>query len=587
MEKERVKFKLNLDQRNYNIFNVTMLLEAPSNDFIIELPSWTPGSYLIREYAKNIQKLYVNRNGSKINPTKISKNNWKIPSIKGDKIEINYEVYSFEFSVRTNYLDDRKGLLNGTATFFYPVIIENGDKKQLKDMAVEIDVDLPNRWSAFTSLDEIAENVFYAEDYDELFDSPIGFGYYQVIDTFDYNYKETPCKTVIIGDKGSHDIAKFSDDLIKLQDYSIKMFGELPYDRYLWLLYIVETGGGGLEHKKSNVSITNRFAFHNRENYLNTLRLESHEHFHVYNVKRIRPKPLGPFDYENEVYTTSLWVAEGLTNYYEKIFLIRSKIYTIEEYQKALEDAINNYFSIYGRKIQSITESSFDAWIKLYRPDENTRNSTISYYLKGGLVGQLLDIEIRKGSKDTKSLDDVFRLLWTKYKENPAEGYNEKELPEIIHQATGVSVSEFFSKYVYGRDELPLEEYLDYIGLSLSIEEQDEIDFTGVQFARTRLRIRSVNRDSNAKKAGLSARDQILAVNGYKVTPNNYTNILSFYKSGDIVRLHIFRDDKLLEYDYEIETKPPVYRIITKENLSSEEQTRFNQYFDLTEKTVS
>lgn len=532
-----VYFSLSFPKKNAHIITVRMKFHSPFNNPIIELPSWTPGSYLIREYARHVLKFCVKDQNGEVEWKKVTKNNWQIFATKGDEIEVSYEVYAFEMTVRTNYLDNYLGLINGTATFFY--VCDPVSKNPVKEVPVKVDLDAGN-FMVITSLVQEGER-YIASDYDELYDSPIGLAVEGYLEMREYLVENIPCKLSIIGKRGNHDAEQLVKDLTKIQEASIKLFGELPYDRYVWLLYIRESGGGGLEHKYSNVSIAPRWNFRKQESYLNVLRLESHEHFHVYNVKRIRPKVFGPFDYSMEVYTTSLWIAEGLTNYYEKKIMLYAGLYSLDDFFREVEKAINDYFSIPGRFETSVAESSFDAWIKLYRPNENTPNSVISYYLKGGLVGLLLDIEIREQTDWKKSLDDVFRGLYQLYKENPAWGYSDDEFPALVERFTGAKIDEFYEKFVIGVEELPFSEFLPKIGVQINREMVPCKSLFGVKFSGETGKIRSILSTSPALEAGISPGDELISVGGFRFSNKTIEEIIQSTPEGiflDIVFIH-------------------------------------------------
>ncbi|RMG30863.1 MAG: M61 family peptidase [Methanobacteriota archaeon] len=534
-----VKFRVSFPDKKEHFISVEMLFEAPCDQPILELPSWTPGSYLIREYARHIMHFQARAEGNPVSWRKIAKNNWELDVKKGTNVQVSYRVYSFEMTVRTNYIDDYLGLINGTATFFY-ICEREKEKRPLKKISIELQID-PGEFHVFTSLKQQGSS-YLAKDYDELYDSPIGLAVDEYLDLEEYTVEGIPCRLALIGKRGNHQISQLAEDLRRIQETSHKLFGELPYDHYLWLLYLRESGGGGLEHKFSNVSIAPRWNFRKREKYLDVLRLESHEHFHVYNVKRIRPNAFIPYDYDKEVYTTSLWIAEGLTNYYEKKILLYSGIYSIEEYVDAIEKSINNYLGIPGRFETSLAESSFDAWIKLYRPNENSPNSVISYYLKGGLVGLLFDIEIRDKSEWTQSLDDVFRGLYKLYKKDPNWGYQEDEFPTLVEQITGVDVNPLYQKCVHGVDELPFSEYLEKIGIQVKEEEIPCTNLFGIKFEPNSTKIKSILTGSPALDAGLSPGDEIVSLAGFRFSEKKAEEMIQSHEDGKKLDITFFHD---------------------------------------------
>jgi len=537
-----IEYNVSIGRRNEHLFSFIMKFIVPMENPRIQMASWTPGSYLIRDYARNVQELKAEISSKPAQLIQESKNTWMILADKGSELSIEYYVYGLKLTVRTNYLDNRKGLLIGCNSFFY-LLDRDGEPSQAESSLV---VDLPSGWKTFTSLRQF-DGKYLAENLDELLDSPIAFAVDELVDSKNYDYNGIPCTIAVFGDQGNHDINVLESDLRKLQDQSVKFFNELPYDRYFWILFVVDKGGGGLEHMYSNVSITNRFNFSDPKLYSEkVLRLESHEHFHVYNVKRIRPKPLGPFDYANEVYTTGLWIAEGITNFYESIFLLREGIIDLKTYFDWKTEDIKRYYSTPGRKLSSLAFSSFNAWTKLYKSDENTVNSYVSYYLKGGLVGFLLNVHIIKNSNGKYSLDNVYRYLWTRYKLDMSLGYDEDEFAEIIKQITGVDCSEFFQKYVYGTDELPFQSYFKYLGVNYTLKEEERNGLDGVVLDGNV--VKNVLSSSSWIDSALTPKDKIIALNRYEVTGlESIKKILTGLKNGSKLIAHVIRDGILLE----------------------------------------
>lgn len=539
---------------------------------IIEMPSWTPGSYLIRDYARQVQNFNATSGGNSVGWVKVSKNNWEIKVERGNEVVINYAVYAYELTVRTSYLDNRKGLISPASVFMY-VKDTNSDydsKKEKYMLSFETLLD----WDLYCTL-ELTDTHFIAYDFDELIDSPIALGTQEVLHVAKYEFdgkreKPVPCVVVLVGDKGNHDMVSFIEDLKKIQTEAVRVFGELPYDHYLWALYIVGDGGGGLEHKYSNFSIIPRWSFKEKKDYNRLLGLEAHEHFHVYNIKRIRPSQLGPFDYSKEVYTNLLWVAEGLTSFFDNLILPRSGLSDIKWYLKQIADEIKRIDNIPGRKQYSLEEASFDAWIKLYKSDENTMNSSISYYLKGGIVGMCMDLEIRMQTDNAKSLDDFFRYMYTMYRENK-QGYEESRIQEYLEQSTGTNLEPFFQDYIRGTAEIDYNRYLGVLGYELKKDHKKSIPWIGLDFKKDTKTVRFVHSDSPAVKAGIYFKDEIVAINGFKAGGKGLETVLKNSTSGDKIDVLLFRDDKLISTVIEpAQALPDEYSIVEAENYNSE-----------------
>ncbi len=557
---------------NDHLIEIEMKFRPNFDNPVLEMPSWTPGSYLIRDYARQVQNFDASSNGSSVKWMKISKNSWELKVGKGNEVVVNYAVYAYELTVRTSYLDNRKGLISPASVFMY-VLDSNSDYNSKNEKYLLSFETLPD-WDVYCSL-RLTDSHFVATDFDELIDSPVALGTKEVLHVTRYEFegnreKPIPCLVVLVGDKGNHDLLKFVEDLKKIQTEAVRMFGELPYDSYLWALYIVGSGGGGLEHKYSNFSIIPRWSFKDTKDYNKLLGLEAHEHFHVYNIKRIRPSQLGPFDYSKEVYTKLLWVAEGLTSFVDNLILPRSGLSDVKWYLKQIADEIKKIDNIPGRKHYSLAEASFDAWIKLYKSDENTMNSSISYYLKGGIVGMCMDIEIRMQTDNTKSLDDFFRYMYAMYKENQ-QGYEESRIQEYLEQSTGTNLERFFNNYINGITEIDYNKYLGYLGYELKKEHKKSIPWIGLDFKKDTKTVRFVHSDSPAIKAGVYFKDEIIAVNGFKAGGKGLEIALKNCAKGEKIEVLLFRDDKLITTIIEpADPQPDEYSIDETENYNSE-----------------
>lgn len=526
----------------------------------IKMPVWTPGSYLIREYARHVESFAAkNAGGADLNWRKTNKNTWQIDANGAKEIVVRYNVYANELTVRTNELNDEHAFFNNAALLMYP--------KDNLNVASTVKVVPFGNWKVATGLPPVPNeaNTFRAENFDVLYDSPFEVADFKEI-SFDVQNK--PHRIVVTG-AGNYDLPKLAADTQKIIVECQKIFGDLPYENYL---FIVNTrGGGGLEHLNSTALQFPRFNFATR--YKDFLSLVAHEFFHLWNVKRIKPDTLGPFDYENENYTKSLWFAEGATSYYESVLLRRADLISRDDfinYRKAQISALQNRP---GRFETSLEDASFDAWIKYYRQDENAVNNQISYYDKGELINFLLDVEIRRSSNGAKSLDDVMRALYTEFgKAN--KNYAPEDLQRLAEAAAGKSLAEFFDKYVRGTAEIDYNSILAGIGLQFSTGETgDAKAFMGGDFVQQgeRLLVRAVRRDTPAYDFGLNANDQIVAVDGYRVVqtdsftkssaaPTDSVKDLAAYvelkKPGDKIRLTVFRFDQLREIEITLAGRP-------------------------------
>jgi predicted metalloprotease with PDZ domain len=525
------------------------------------LPVWTPGSYLVREYARNIENIRAFDGAAKsLVIQKTRKNRWMIEPAASASVRVEYRVYCREMTVRTNWVDENFALLNGAATFISPV----GDLHRPYQVIVE----LPSTWRlSISGLPEMSPNHFEAPDYDTLVDSPILAGSPAV-----HEFVVDGKKHFLVnqGETALWDGPRSVRDTRKIVEQNLKMWGSLPYEKYVFLNLIVDSGGG-LEHKNSVCMMTGRYATRTRRAYLGWLGLVSHEYFHAWNVKRLRPVELGPFDYENENYTQNLWVAEGFTDYYTGLNLRRAGLSTDAEYLMAgppgerdtdsLSAQIDALQTTPGRLTQPLERASYDAWIKAYRPDENSANTSVNYYVKGGLVGWLLDARIRHLTDGKKTLDDGMRLAFQRY--SGVRGYTTPQFVAAMSETAGTDLIPWFEKALQTTEEFDYTEALEWFGLEFKKPEPPKADnrlkaWIGFVSKNTdgRFVVSQVPRDTPAETAGLSVDDEILAVDNWRVTSEGWAQRLQQYAPGDTVELLISRRDQMIRVPIKLGEEP-------------------------------
>jgi len=508
----------------------------------IRMATWTPGSYLIREYARHIDKLEATAlDGSALTVTKTAKNRWLIDTGGADRAVVRYELYARELTVRTNFVDSSIAVLNGAPTFTLPV--EGGPERH--DVLIEMPEDWARSVTALPPHPDGKPHHFAAPDYDTLADSPIILGN-PVLHDFDVD--GVPHTLANFGEDGVWDGPRSAKDVEALVQAQVDFWQTIPYDRYQFL-NVLEESGGGLEHKASTLMLSSKWNTRVRDRYVRWLGLVSHEFFHTWNVKRLRPQALGPFDYENERHTRSLWVAEGLTSYYDNILLARAGLIDEDEFLDLLTEQIETFQSKPGRKVQSLSEASFDAWIKYYRSNENTRNTQVSYYTKGALVGFLLDAEIRQRTGGRKSLDDAMRLAYQRY--SGETGYTPKQFRETVAEVAGGSVDEFYARYVDGTDELDYGPALAYFGLrfkpsaaSAPGDDDQTPGWLGAVASDSGV-VTRVPRDTPAHEAGVNVGDELIGVGDFHVG-SSMDSFLDYFRPGDKVELLVARRGRLV-----------------------------------------
>ncbi|KAB8332355.1 M61 family metallopeptidase [Scytonema tolypothrichoides VB-61278] len=532
-----IYYQVAMPKPETHLFEVTLRLVDYSSPILnLKLPVWTPGSYLVREYAKHLQDFAAFANDLPLSWQKISKNHWQIKTSDVSEITIKYRIFANELSVRTNHLDSSHGYFNGAALFFRILGWEAEP--------IQVTIVPPHpEWQVTTALPPVRQkvNTFCASDFDTLVDSPFEIGLHQL---HHFEVLGKPHELAIWG-KGNFQLQQMIADIAKIIEVEARMFGGLPYQRYVFLLHLFAQAYGGLEHKNSCALIYQRNGFRDRDKYERFMQLVAHEFFHLWNVKRIRPKELEVFDYDQENYTSSLWFCEGTTSYYDLLIPLRAGIYDAKSFLNNLSKEITRHETTPGRKVQSLAESSFDAWIKLYRPDANSGNSQISYYLKGEMVSLLLDLLIRSRSRNQRSLDDVMLKMWHQFGKDEI-GYTPQQLQSVIEFIAGVDLTDFFNSYIDKTEDLPFNEYLKPFGLQL-VEEKDEEPLLGVKVNSENGRelIKFVDANSPAQFAGIDPGDELLAIDGLRVMANGLGDRLKDYQPKDTIQVTIFRQDEL------------------------------------------
>lgn len=566
----KIYYKLSMPEPHTHYFNVEMKIEncdkvAKDNKIFVKMPAWTPGSYLIREYAKNVESFEATTGNQKLPAKKISKNTWEVATNGKSQITVSYKVYAFELSVRTSFIDDTHGYLNGASVFMY--------LDELKNNAAELEIIPFEKWSKVsTALKEIKKNKFLVSDLDELIDSPIEIGNHE---TIEFEAMGIPHKIAMYSNrKLDYDKNKVIDAYQKVIKASANVVGEHPCKEYLFIVHHLPGIGGGLEHLNSTTCQTSPNAYTSEAAFTGFMGLIAHEYFHLWNVKRVRPIELGPFDYEKENYTHLLWVSEGITSFYQDILLRRANLLSEETYLAYMANDINSIENLAGNKVQSAAESSWDAWIKYYRPNENSNNATVSYYSKGGVLGMLLNLEIMGTTNAQKSLDDVFKLLWKEYYQKQNRGYTEDEFQKACETVAGKSLDSFFQKYVWSTESIDYAYFLNHAGLQLSDENQSSnLPYFGAKIQGTKVSF--VERGSGAYEGGINVNDEIVEINGTKFT--SASQLTEGKQVNDVVDVVVKRFGELFTYKIQLKRNPGVRYSIKKMDTVSEKQEKVYQ----------
>ncbi|MBI2311669.1 MAG: M61 family metallopeptidase [Betaproteobacteria bacterium] len=565
-----IRYRIDPKDPTAHLFEVSCTVDDPDPaGQRFALPAWIPGSYLIREFARNIVTVRGESDGKPVALEKLDKHTWRAAPAR-KPLTVICEVYAGDPAVRGAHLDTTHGFFNGTSVFL------RAPGREDRPCAVEI---LPpagdgyQRWRVATTLPRAGAaawgfGAYRAKDYAELIDHPVEMGEFAVAS---FRACGVPHDLVITG-RHRADAERLQRDLKTLCEAHIRFFGEpAPMARYLFLATVVDEGHGGLEHRASCALLLSRDDLPApgekkvSEGYRSFLRLCSHEYFHTWNVTRIRPRVFAPHDLDRENYTRQLWAFEGMTSYYGDLLLARSGLVSPAAYLEMLGQTVTKLLRAGGRHRQTVEEASFDAWIKFYRADENAPNALVSYYTKGELVALALDLMIRRRSGGKRSLDDVMRALWERHGK-PGIPLEEGEVERVAAEVSGIRLAAFFSDALRGTGDLPLPQLLRSVGVACRVRPAESAEDKGGKpsarsaaalarratlGARTAvrggdLRLTHVLDGGTARGAGLAAGDTLLALDGIRVTPKNLERLLRRYRPGDSAQLHFFRRDELM-----------------------------------------
>ena len=567
-----LRYTLSMPAPHTHYFEVEAELSGAKKNYIdFTLPVWAPGSYLVREFAKNVESFEAtDKAGKALRSEKIDKNTWRVYSNKADVVRATYEVYAYELTVRTSFLDASHGYVNGTSVFMYP--------EGYQDVAGTLVVKPYQGWGKVsTGLKSTGNFTYSFPNYDILADSPLEIGNHEV---YTFTTVGVPHEVAMYGE-GNYDPKQLMEDMQKVTEEAVKVIGELPVERYLFIVHNLYRGGGGLEHLNSTTLQTSRWNYGTESGYNGFLALVAHEYFHLWNVKRLRPLPLGPFDYNQENYTDLLWVSEGITSYYDDLLVRRAGFTSPQRYLDVVAGSINSVENTPGNKVQAVAESSFDAWIKYYRRNENSNNAEVSYYTKGGVLGHLLNMEVMEGTNGDKSLDDVMQYMYKRYYKQLERGFKEEEFKEALEKVSGRNMDAFFRDYVNGTKTPDYNTYFDAAGLQLiNVNEGSNTASWGAATVVSdgKVLVRSVNRGSSAYAGGLNVNDEIVAMNGYRVG-NDLDSFVNRLSVGDTAEVVVAREGKLQTLTFPILKDESVrFRFERLPNPTNAQQKIFNKW---------
>ncbi|MBT8195087.1 MAG: PDZ domain-containing protein [Bacteroidia bacterium] len=564
-----IHYTLEFPEPHTHYVDVEMVIDnLSSNDLEIVMPVWAPGSYKVRDFSKHTEAIVAkDEQGSELDVEVTSKNTWLVNTKGKSKIEFSYRVYAYELSVRTSFINADHAYLNGTSIFMYAEGMQDREhtltvvpNSNWKEINTGLKIDKKNKWA------------FSAENYDELADCPIEIGNQNI-----FSFKAEGVNHIIamVGE-ANYDIEKIKTDFATVAKVCKDVFGDIPVKEYTYIIQNTNNRGGGLEHSNSTSLQVDRWSYEPRSAYLRIINLAIHEYFHLWNVKRLRPEALGPFDYTKENYTTQLWVMEGITSYYDELLMLRGDFISKQEYLSKLTSSINRVENSPATDVQSLSESSMHSWIKFYHPHENSGNTNISYYTKGQVVAAMLDLLIIKETNGEKSLDDLMSNMYQKYYVKENRGYKDEEFEAEVASICGSEQSAFFRDYVYGTKRIDFDSFLNPFGLHITnLRSNSKKTKLGIRtkVEDGKLILTRTDRHSSAYESGLNVNDEIMSIDNYRINSMNELNdLISRKNAGDVIQVLISRDAKTFTIPVKLKIDNSVNYVIEKLKNRTEKQ---------------
>ena len=564
-----IRYQISSHNPASHYFDVSIRVDNPDPDGQrLRLPNWIPGSYMIRDFSRNLLDLRARGQSGELDIEQIDKSNWRVGASSGE-LTVEYKVYAKDLSVRAAHLDHTHGYYNGSSVFIE--VIGQGDQP-CEVLIEKPDASFCADWQLATSLkrkqaEAYGFGLYEALDYDDLIDHPVEMGAFTRIA---FEACGVP-HDIILSGRFECDQARLAADLKTICEHHIRFFGEpAPMDYYQFQVMVVGEGYGGLEHRSSTSLIASRASLPKPgqtgvdDDYRDFLGLCSHEYFHTWNVKRIKPAVYQPYDLQQEVYTDLLWAFEGITSYYDDLGLLRSGLIEMDSYLELLAQTMTRVQRGLGRSRQSAAESSFNAWTKFYKQDENAANAIVSYYAKGCLIAACIDLKMRELTDGQQNLDTVMRRLWETCIQQ-GKGVEPDSIQQLVSEIAGVDLGSFLQELIYGTSELPLPELLAAVGVEVvqrvAKNPQDkggkdvEAELPAADFGatlkdgETGLMIQRVVEAGAAQSGGLSAGDQIIALDGLRLNQAQLESKILRAKPGDVWQAHAFRRDELHQFE--------------------------------------
>ena len=582
-QEQAITHALSFPRKNNQYVHVSSTWPVTSDQVELSLPSWTPGSYLIRDFASHLEQLRAyGPDGGEVAVRKTAKNRWRIETRGLSRVLVEYDVWAGELGVAKSWVESGVALLNGAGIFLY--------NEETRSLPQQLNVNLPDSWaSVHTALNTGTNHQFVASDYDELVDSPIVAGNTVALD---FQVEGQPYSLVLSGENRLWDNEKSVADISKIVKVQQDFWGSNPFDRKFYFFNLFMGKFGGLEHDHSTVMMCSPWQMRGSQEYTKWLGLVSHEFFHAWNVRRMRPQALDEYDYDQEVYTRELWLAEGLSSYYDNLLLFRASLIDVGEYFDLLAEEFRVIETTPGRKVRSAELASFDTWIKQYRPDDNKANSTISYYRKGTLIGFVSDMAIRRETASKESLDTVMRRMYANYGQRTRgqNGYPPGAFEDEVEAVAGTGVRKIVENMLETTQDPDIDVALAWYGLQLDrgLEigvangaVEPALAGIGVQWNSSGryLLVEQVIQGYAGAKAGILPGDELLAIDGIRVTTEDFLGFFQKLKPGELLDFTLVRHDRLITLPVRLQNEMPgSYAIRPVSKMNNREKARLESW---------
>ncbi|MGA8035723.1 MAG: PDZ domain-containing protein [Candidatus Acidiferrales bacterium] len=587
-----IRYELKFERPNSHLMDVTMHVDGLSGATAeVAIPDWAPGSYYIENYSANVQGFHAKPegNGAELKWRKTDSQTWQIDLAGATAVTVTYQIFANTLQNNIAQYNERHAFIGGPSVWMYLV----GGKER----PTELSIDVPAGWKVATGMEHTSDHSFRAADYNWFADAPLEIGDYQ---EQDFDLSGTKYHVIVHDVLGNADFSKFVDNLQKVVAQSVGMWQPVagkvgqaaPFKDYYFIFHIWPKTGGGLEHLNSTQidfakdwDSTDPVPGYGDQANLK-LFVASHEFFHAWNVKRLRPLPLGPFDYTQMVHTPSLWISEGLTSYYGALAMERAGVITPEKYLEMISRLITNFEALPGRSERSIEDTSWDTWYSrsVVSQENNLRNTNYSYYDGGQVMGHVLDFAIRNRTNNQKSLDDWMRLLYSRYA-LPKPGFQPDDAVKAASEVAGTDLSAIFSNYISGKEPIPYEQYFGYAGISVEKKIDPNKGWAGVATTTAddgHLKIQNIIPGGPAEAAGLDFNDEIYAIDGRVSDSDAMDKELGAHKPGDTIKLTVVRLGEFREFSLTYAVNPhPTYTLKPMENMTAQQKAIYDSWLGI------